>query len=413
MVVVTPFKGLVPPKDVVPNLCSPPYDVINSKEARVMAGDNEQTFLRVVKPEINLDENVHIYDDLVYETGKQMLNNFVENGFLVQQNTPCLFIYSQKMGEHVQYGIVAGASVEEYGNGTIKLHEQTRQAKEDDRTRMVKTQMANTGPVFLTYNANSKIDEIVDDIVSKPADRCFVNYLNVEHKLWIVEDQEIIDKLVDEFETVPASYVADGHHRARSAWRVGAELTEEKSKVDSSSFLAVFFPHNQLQIIDYNRIVKDLNGLSVDEFFEALEESFEVELVEDENKQPNHKYQFSMYIEKQWYHLTIKDEVLEELPPKDPSEALGSYRLTQLLLDPILDIGDLRKSDRIDFVGGIRGYEELEKRVDEDDFVVAFGVAPVTIEELMEVADAGCLMPPKSTWFEPKLASGLVVKKIE
>ncbi|KAL0223857.1 hypothetical protein P9112_003247 [Eukaryota sp. TZLM1-RC] len=418
--IVKPFSAYRPPQDVAGDVCGPPYDVLNSAEARVLAEGNPRSILHVNKPEIDLAEDIDLYSDQVYEMGRSNLHKFISEGWLVKDDSPGFYIYSQQDGDHVQYGLCALTSVHEYENGKIRIHEHTRAAKQRDRERMVNTQNANVGPVFLTYEQNDTIDSIVAQVIKKdPTTQC-PGPDNTFHKVWVVSDAELITRIVEEFSNVNAFYIADGHHRAASAFRVGKERYEAAVAAGETVsgdepfnfFLSVVFPSTQLKIVDYNRVVKDLNGLNPDEFKEKLSKVFEFTEESNEPIRPSKLHEYSLLLDNKWYRCVLKDSIVSRLSPDDPVANLDTQILTNEVLSPILNIQDLRTCNRIDFVGGTRGLEGLEKRCKED-CVAAFALYPVSIEELMAVADASMLMPPKSTWFVPKLASGLVVRMIE
>eukprot|EP00742_Colponemidia_sp_Colp-10_P001891 GILJ01002022.1.p1 GENE.GILJ01002022.1~~GILJ01002022.1.p1 ORF type:complete len:445 (+),score=75.70 GILJ01002022.1:76-1335(+) len=416
MVRIQPFKAFRPRPDLAKDIASPPYDVLDTEEARTMAGDNQFSFLHVNKPEIDLAKEVDIYDETVYQKGCENLKKFVGNGWLVRDNEPSLYVYAQKMGEHRQYGIMAGASVQEYENNLIKKHELTRKKKEEDRTKLTHMQNANIGPVFLTYRSSSRIDEIVAGVVSSKApEHDFTADDGVQHTVWVVPSSETA-ALVECFQEIPCSYIADGHHRAASAYNVGKMKRAEAEKAGAAVtgeeefnfFMACFFPHDQLRIMDYNRIVKDLNGFTAEQFLDKVREKFDVSAVGGEqDPKPTQRRHFSMYLGSTWYRLVAKEGSFDN---QDPVKSLDVEILTNNILAPLLNIGDLRTDDRIDFVGGIRGLRELESRCDVDRWAVAFALYPVSLEELMSIADAGEIMPPKSTWFEPKLRSGVLVR---
>ncbi|KAL0225174.1 hypothetical protein RCL1_003086 [Eukaryota sp. TZLM3-RCL] len=415
-----PFAAYRPPSDLASKVISHPYDVIDSDEARALAEGNPYSILHVNKPEIDLPVETHLYSDEVYAKGRENLEKFISEGYLQKDPQSCYYIYSQQLGDHVQYGVVGVTSVHEYGSGKIKIHENTRQAKEDDRTRMINEQNANVGPVFLTYPAQESIDNVVNELIKKVPDMDAVGPDGTLHKAWVVSDAELMVQLESLFAEIPAFYIADGHHRAASSARVGkmrydAAIAAGETVTGNEPFnyfLSVVFPHNQLKVIDYNRVVKDLNGLSANEFMEAVKQSFTLSEGQNDEIRPPSRHQFSLFIEGQWYLMTLKPEVEATLPKDDPVANLDTQILTDLVLNPILNIGDLRKSDRIDFIGGTRGLKALSDRCSKD-CAVAFALHPVSMEELMAVSDKGQLMPPKSTWFVPKLMSGCVIRLIE
>jgi uncharacterized protein (DUF1015 family) len=411
MSIVRAFCAYRPRPELASKVASFPYDVINSDEARELAAGNPYTFLHVGKPEIDLDPAVPLYDDRVYAKGRDNLYGLIRDGVLLKEEKPCLYVYQQKMGSHVQAGIVGLCSVKEYEEGLIKKHEFTRRDKEDDRTRHVTEQNANAEPVFLTYQARKDIDQIVDWVRAKPPLYDLVTTDGIGHTVWRVDDEEWQKHLETLFLQVPALYVADGHHRTAAAARTGAALREKSATRTGEEpfeyFMAVVFPHDQLQIMDYNRVVKDLDGLGPEAFLEKVAEKFDV--AEANGPKPEAKTTFGMYLGGKWYRLSAKAGTF---PAGDPVKGLDVSILQDNLLSPILGIADPRTDKRIDFVGGIRGTQELEKRVREG-WAVAFSLFPTSLDQLMSVADSGQVMPPKSTWFEPKLRSGLLVRLIE
>jgi len=415
MSIIRPFRGLRPRADLSAQVASPPYDVLNSEEARAMAEGNPVSFLHVIKPEIDLDPGIDHYDDRVYETAAANLRRFIDEGTLVQDDTPLLYLYKQRMGDHEQFGLLGCASAAEYEADLIKKHEHTRPDKEADRTRHVDDCDANAGPVFLTYHATTEINALITQIASTDPDVDFVADDDIAHTLWVIRDTAKMQQLVEAFAKVEALYVADGHHRSASAASVARRRAEANPShtgdEEYNFFLTVVFPHNQLQILDYNRVVKDLANHTPDSLLAAIQSKFEVSDVSSaDDAKPKQVHDFAMYIGGRWYRLTAKDGTY---PSGDPVAGLDVSILQENLLAPELAIGDPRKDTRIDFVGGIRGLAELERRcsgTDSDDaWAVAFAFYPTSIEQLLSVADAGKIMPPKSTWFEPKLRSGLVV----
>lgn len=415
MATLKAFKGYRPPQNIVKELASRPYDVLNSSEARAEAAENKYSLLHIIKPEIDLDENINLYSQEVYDKAKENFKKFQDNGWLLQDDKEYLYIYAQTMFGKTQYGIVGCASVDDYMNNVIKKHELTRPDKEEDRMKHVRITNANMEPVFFSYPAVAEIDKIVADYVNaNKADYDFTADDGVGHHFWVVSDKPKIDKIIALFEKLPATYVADGHHRTAAAALVG---NEKKSKNPNHTgneeynfFLAVHFPDNQLTIIDYNRVVKDLNNYSVPEFIKKLEFAFDIEDKGAEIYKPNALHNFSMYLEGRWYSLTANVGTYNN---NDPIVVLDVTILTNQVLSPLLDIKDLRRSKRIDFVGGIRGLEELKRRVDSGEMKVAFAIFPVSMKQLINIADSGQIMPPKTTWFEPKLRSGLVVHELE
>jgi len=409
---IRPFRAHRPRPDRVTQVASPPYDVLNSEEARTMAEGNPVSFLHVVKPEIDLDRDIDLYDDRVYAKGAENLRRLIEEGVLVREEKPAFYVYQQIMGDHKQAGVVAGASVEEYENDLVKKHEFTRPDKENDRTRHVAELNANTGPVFLTYRAREDIDRLVDQIRENEPLYDFEADDGIRHTVWAVTEDSLIRQLTERFAEVPCSYVADGHHRSASAARVGKERREANPNHGGDEtynhFLAVFFPENQLKILDYNRVVKDLNGRTPEQFLEEVKKSFDVTAAPAGQPKPTEPTTFGMFLEGRWHRLTAKPGTF---PAGDPVKSLDVSILQDNLIAPVLGIEDPRRDTRIDFVGGIRGTAELEKRVKEGA-AVAFALFPTNIHQLMSVADAGQVMPPKSTWFEPKLRSGLLVRSL-
>lgn len=422
MATVKPFRGLRPAAETAGKVASYPYDVISSDEAREIAGGNPLSFLHVVKPEIDLPVDIDLYDDRVYAKAVENFNDFVRRGVLVQDPCQCYYLYRQIMGDHSQVGLVACAWVEDYLAGKIKRHEFTRRDKEDDRTRHVNDVNANAGPVFLTYRASHEIDARVAVITKRNPDADFTADDGIRHTLWVVSEQEEIEFFTARFGGIDSFYVADGHHRAASAARVGKERRDKNpghtGDEEYNFFLAVLFPHDQLKILDYNRVVKDLNGLGPDDFLARVREKFEVReeraadpaASESECLDPARTHRFGMILDGKWYSLEPRAGTFD---PADPVGSLDVSILQTNLLAPVLGILDPRSDKRIDFIGGIRGRRHLVKVVASGRFKVAFAMHPTSIEELMRIADAGEVMPPKSTWFEPKLRSGLVVHYLE
>ena len=409
MATLRPFKAYRPLKQYASEVASKPYDVLNSDEARAEAKDHPISFLHVGKPEIDLDKSIHLYDQRVYEKGKENLDKLIADGILMPDKEAYLYLYAQTMNGHTQYGIVGCVSVQEYLNDTIKKHELTRKDKEDDRTNHVRVTNAHTGPIFLTYRASVQVDSIVDAITLTNAEYDFIADDGVRHQVWLIKEPEAIRSLTDAFKSIPYLYVADGHHRSASAARVGKERAEENTDhtggEEYNFFLAVLFPHNQLQIMDYNRVVKDLNGLTSEAFLQAIEKNFTLQKV-DRQMKPRRKGEYGMYLEGSWYLIQAHPELLKN---SDPVAILDVSILQKYLLQSILGIQDPRTDKRIDFVGGIRGLIELEKRVNSGEMKAAFALFPTSVEELMSIADDGKTMPPKSTWFEPKLRDGLLI----
>ena len=414
MVDVRPFRGLRPKPEYAEKIASPPYDVLSSEEARKLAMENPISFLHVIKPEIDLPEGTDPYSDEVYHRGAVNLQRLIKAGYMQRDAQPRYYLYRQIMGEHKQIGLVAVASVVEYDNGTMKKHELTRKKKEDDRTRHIDAQNAQSGPVFLTYKHNDEIDRIIEKAISEKPAVDFTAEDGVEHTLWIVSDPDTEKAIREGFGKIDALYIADGHHRSASASRV-RKMRMEKNPAHTGEeeynfFLSVIFPDNQMKIMDYNRVVKDLHGLSEKQFLERISEKFDVEKAATEAYRPRKLHEFGMLLNGYWYRLLAKDGSFD---PADPVASLDVAILQDNLLGPVLGIGDPRSDERIDFVGGIRGLGELEKRVDTGEWKVAFALFPTGINQLMAIADAGKTMPPKSTWFEPKLRSGMVVHLLD
>jgi uncharacterized protein (DUF1015 family) len=416
MAIVRPFRGLRPPRAIAEELACLPYDVMNSEEAKAMAKGKKRSLLHITRSEIDLPEETDVHSDEVYNKSVENFRKWQENGWLVQDDTACFYIYAQTMAGRTQYGIAGCAAVDDYLNGVIKKHELTRPDKEQDRMIHVRVNNANIEPVFFTYPAVKEIDEIVNGIVgTKKPEYDFVAEDGIGHHFWVIKDKKtnlLIEKLFRE--KVPYTYVADGHHRTAAAALVGKEKRENnpgfKGTEEFNFFLAVHFPDNQLKIIDYNRTVKDLNGLSEAQFIEKLSVGFRVEEKGTEIYRPSGLHNFSMYLGGKWYSLTATTGTFDD---NDPIGVLDVTVLTNQILAPVLDIQDLRRSKRIDFVGGIRGLGELKKRVDKAEMKVAFALFPVSMSQLITIADSGNIMPPKSTWFEPKLRSGLVIHLLD
>ncbi|MEO0795883.1 MAG: DUF1015 domain-containing protein [Verrucomicrobiota bacterium] len=400
---IRPFQGLRPKPDHAATVASLPYDVVNRAEAKELAAGNRNSFLRVVRAEIDLPESVDAYDASVYEQAKKNLQELQDRDVIEREGEPTIYVYQQRMGDHVQRGIVAVCNIEDYENDLIKKHEKTRQAKEDDRTRLNGVLRAHPGPVFLTYKDEAAINQIVDETVKSEPFIDFVAPDEVGHTVWKISGNEA---LVEAFKAVDVFYVADGHHRSASAARVGKELREANPSHTGDEgynwFLNVLFPASELKVLPYNRLVYTLNGQSKEAFLEALNKV--VTVTEGAEPSPDAVGKLSMYLDGKWYGMDLSG-----LPANDPISKLDVSKLQDHILAPLLGIADPRTSDDIEFIGGIRGTEELEKRVNNGDGAVAFSMYPVTVEQLMEIADAGQIMPPKSTWFEPKLRSGLFV----
>lgn len=414
MAVVRPFKAIRPTKELAEKVAALPYDVMNSEEARRMVVGNPYSFLHVDKAEIDLDPSVDLYDTRVYEKARDNLYRMIDEGVFVQDAAACLYIYKQVMNGRAQIGIVGCTAVDDYRDNIIKKHELTRADKEQDRINHVDYCDANTGPIFLTYRAKDAVNAIVDQQMEKAPVYDFVSEDGIGHTVWVVDDAATVEKLCREFAGVDYLYIADGHHRSASAVRVGGMRRQAKPDYDGSEefnyFLSVIFPDEQLYIMDYNRIVKDLNGNTAQQFLAKVGEKFAVTAYAGEGAlKPQKKHTYGMYLAGKWYLLEAKDGTYDAA---DPVARLDVSILQNNLLHPILDIGDPRTDKRIDFVGGIRGLNALSDRVDSGEMTVAFSMFPTTMEDLMDIADAGAIMPPKSTWFEPKLRSGLFIHKL-
>lgn len=414
MITIKPFKGFRPVPSKVLQVVSRPYDVLNTEEARAEADGNPLSFLHVVKPEIDLPKDTDPYSMEVYEKGRDNFRQLIDQGVFVQDTDSHLYIYRLTMGNHVQSGIVASASVEDYFEGRIKKHELTRPDKEEDRMNHVRISGINAEPVFFAYPSMKELDDIVNSIENNEPEYDIETDDGIRHEFWIVRDRGQISRIVSAFEKMPATYVADGHHRTAAAALVGQEMKKNSphhtGKEEYNYFLAVHFPDNQLKIIDYNRVIKDLNELSESEFINRLQEAFVVSPLENNDPAPEKIHSFGMYLGNKWYRLEAKEGTYDD---RDPIGVLDVTILSKKILEPILSIHDLRLDKRIDFVGGIRGLKELERRVDSGEMKVAFALYPVSMRQLMDIADSGAIMPPKTTWFEPKLRSGLVVHMLE
>ncbi|MCS7054033.1 MAG: DUF1015 family protein [Ignavibacterium sp.] len=415
MAVIRPFKALRPTKENAHLVASVPYDVINVEEAKELAKDNPLSFLHVTRSEIDLPENIDVYSNEVYQKAKENLDNLINNAPLVLDEEPHFYLYRLIMNGRAQTGIAATFSVDDYDNDVILKHEKTRKVKEDDRTNHIITTNAQTGVVFLTYRGVQSINEIVDHTIQTlQPEYDFIAPDGIQHTIWILPD-EYNQTIISEFEKINKLYIADGHHRAKSASRAREEKMKSnpnhKGDEEYNYFIAVIFPAEQLQILPYNRVVFDLNGLSKEDFLNAISEKFEVSLTEQ--KEPKNQKEFCMYLDHQWYNLKARDSVLASLSlEKSVGEKLDVSILQNFLLNPVLGIDDPRTSNRIDFIGGIRGTKELEKLVDSGKAAVAFSLYPVSLDDLMNISDAGEIMPPKSTWFEPKLRDGLLTHLI-
>lgn len=413
MAVIKPFKGIRPPKALVEQVASRPYDVLNSDEARTEAEGNEKSLYHIIKPEIDFPVGTDEHDPAVYTKAAENFQKFQDNGWLVQDNKENYYVYAQTMNGRTQYGLVVCAAVEDYMTGNIKKHELTRRDKEEDRMKHVRVNNANIEPVFFAYPHQDELDAIVAEVTAKPAEYDFVAPDGFGHHFWVIDNEATIARITELFAAIPSMYIADGHHRSAAAALVGDEKRRQnpnhQGDEEYNYFLAVCFPDNQLNIIDYNRVVKDLNGLSDDDFLKALEANFEVKEMGTEIYKPNALHNFSLYLSGKWYSLTAKEGTYND---NDPIGVLDVTISSNLILDEILGIKDLRSDKRIDFVGGIRGLGELKKRVDSGEMKVALALYPVSMKQLIDIADTGNIMPPKTTWFEPKLRSGLVIHKL-
>ncbi|HPD44339.1 MAG TPA: DUF1015 domain-containing protein [Dysgonamonadaceae bacterium] len=407
---VKPFKGVRPPKEWVKEVASRPYDVLNSEEARKEAEGNEKSLYHIIKPEIDFPEGKDEHDADVYEKAAENFRLFRQKGWLVQDDREMYYVYAQTMNGKTQYGIVVGAYVDDYMTGKIKKHELTRRDKEEDRMKHVRITNANLEPVFFAYPDRPELDEIVRRITSGAPEYDFVSEDGVGHHFWLVSDQKDIDAVTRIFDSIPAMYIADGHHRSAAAALVGAEKARNnpnhKGDEEYNYFMAVCFPQSQLTIIDYNRLVKDLNGLTPEEFLQKLGKNFIVEPTGTEIQRPRGLHNFSIYLDGKSFSVTARPSIIND---DDPIEQLDVTLTSRYILDEILGIKDLRSDKRIDFVGGIRGLGELKKRVDSGEMALAIALYPVSMKQLMDIADSGNIMPPKTTWFEPKLRSGIVI----
>ena len=415
MAVIKPFKGIRPPKALVEKVQSRPYDVLNSDEARAEAEGNEISLYHIIKPEIDFPVGTDEHDPRVYEKAAENFALFQEKGWLVQDDKEQYYIYAQTMNDHTQYGLVVCAYVDDYLNGVIKKHELTRADKEEDRMKHVRVNNANIEPVFFAYPDNALLDALVARYTAEAPEYDYVAQGDgFRHQLWIIDDEADMAAVTAEFAKMPALYIADGHHRSAAAALVGAEKARQNPNhvgdEEYNYFMAVCFPAGQLTIIDYNRVVKDLNGLTPEELLAKLADNFIVEPKGTEIYKPAALHNFSLYVDGQWYSLTAKEGTYND---SDPIGVLDVTISSNLILHDILGLGDLRKDKRIDFVGGIRGLGELKRRVDSGEMKMALALYPVSMKQLMDIADTGNIMPPKTTWFEPKLRSGLVIHKLE
>ena len=415
MATIRPFKGIRPPKELVEKVESRSYDVLSSEEARAEAGDNEMSLYHIIKPEIDFSPETSEYDPKVYEQAARNFKKFQDKGWLVQDEKPAYYIYAQTMNGKTQYGLVVGAFVDDYLHGTIKKHELTRKDKEEDRMKHVRVNDANIEPVFFAYPDNKVLDELINKYVKNSAPEYdFIAPIDgFGHQFWVIADANDIDVITKEFAKMPALYIADGHHRSAAAALVGAEKAKNnpnhKGDEEYNYFMAVCFQASQLTILDYNRVVKDLNGLTSAQFLEKVAQNFDVQKMGKEMYHPTGLHNFSLYLDGEWYSLTAKKGTYNDA---DPIGVLDVDISSRLILDEVLGIKDLRTDKRIDFVGGIRGLNELKERVDSGEMKMALALYPVSMKQIMDIADSGKIMPPKATWFEPKLRSGLVIHKL-
>ena len=414
MATIKPFRGIRPPKQYVEEVESRPYDVLDSEEARKEAGDNEKSLYHIIKPEIDFAPGTSEYDPRVYDKAAENFKKFQEKGWLVQDDKEQYYIYAQTMNGKTQYGLVVCAYVDDYLNGVIKKHELTRRDKEEDRMKHVRVNNANIEPVFFAYPDNSVLDSLIMKYAQTTPEYDFIAPIDgFRHQFWVISNDDDIATVTKEFANMPSLYIADGHHRSAAAALVGAEKAKQDPNHNGTEeynyFMAVCFQASQLTILDYNRVVKDLNGLTSEEFINALKKNFDVEEKGADTYKPNQLHNFSLYLDGKWYSLTAKAGTFDDT---DPIGVLDVDISSRLILDEILGIKDLRSDKRIDFVGGLRGLEELKRRVDSGEMRMALALYPVTMKQIMDIADSGKIMPPKATWFEPKLRSGLVIHKL-
>lgn len=414
MAIIKPFRGIRPPKELAKQVSSRPYDVLNSDEAREEAAGNEMSLYHIIKPEINFEPGTDEMDPKVYPSAREHFDAFRKNGWLKQDNKENYYVYAQTMDGRTQYGLVVAAYVDDYMTGKIKKHELTRKDKEEDRMKHVRVNNANIEPVFFAYPHRDDLDAIIAKVTANEPEYDFISDLDgFGHTFWVIDDEATIAKITEIFKEIPNMYIADGHHRSAAAALVGDEKRKQnpnhKGDEEYNYFLAVCFPDNQLNVIDYNRVVKDLNGLDAQGFLAAIAENFDVKDMGTEIYKPNHLHNFSLYLEGHWYSLTAKAGRYND---NDPIGVLDVTISSNLILDQILGIKDLRRDQRIDFVGGIRGLGELKRRVDSGEMKMALALYPVTMKQIMDIADSGNIMPPKTTWFEPKLRSGLIIHEL-
>lgn len=414
MAKVKPFKGVRPPRELVENVASRPYDVLNSDEARAEAEGNPKSLYHIIKPEIDFEPGTDEHDPRVYDRAVENFNAFQKNGWLVQDDKEHYYIYAQTMDGRTQYGIVIAANVDDYMQGRIKKHELTRRDKEEDRMKHVRVNNANIEPVFFAFPENPVLEGIISRISESEPEYNFTADDGFGHHFWVIDEEDTIATITEEFAKIPSLYIADGHHRTAAAALVGNEKAKSnpshRGDEEYNYFLAVAFPASHLKIIDYNRVVRDLNGLSPEEFIKAIEKNFTVECIGENVYAPARLHNFSLYLDGKWYSLTAKDGTYND---SDPIGMLDVTVSSDLILRDILGISDLRSDKRIDFVGGIRGLGELKRRVDSGEMAMALALYPVTMQQLMNIADTGNIMPPKTTWFEPKLRSGLIIHKLD
>ena len=415
MATIKPFKGVRPPKEFVEEVESRPYDVLDSEEAREEAGNNEKSLYHIIKPEINFEKGTSEYDPRVYQSAADQFKKFQEKGWLVQDNDEHYYIYAQTMGDKTQYGLVVGAFVQDYMTGVIKKHELTRRDKEEDRMKHVRVCDANIEPVFFAYPDNSVLNDLLNRYAKTKPEYDFIAPIDgFRHQFWVISDKNDIKTITEEFAKMPSLYIADGHHRSAAAALVGAEKARQNPNHNGNEeynyFMAVCFQASQLTILDYNRVVKDLNGMTAEEFLKALEQDFTVEKKGEKEYKPQALHEFSLYLDKCWYSLKAKPGTYND---SDPIGVLNVDISSRLILDKLMGIKDLRSDKRIDFVGGLRGLKELKRRVDNGEMRWALALYPVSMKQIMDIADSGKIMPPKATWFEPKLRSGLIIHKLE
>ncbi len=414
MATIKPFRGIRPPQSLVEKVESYPYDVLSSEEARKSAEGNEMSFYHINMPEINFPEGVAFDDPRVYDEANKQFRKFIENGWLVQDENENYYLYAQSMGEKTQYGIVVAASAADYHNGLIKRHELTRREKEEDRMKHVIVTDINAGPAFFAYPDDEVLNKLIARYaITKPEYDFTAPEDGFRHRLWVISDKDDIDTITKEFAKMPSLYIADGHHRSAAAARVAQEKAKadpnHTGKEEYNYFMAVCFPASQLTILDYNRVIKDLNGMASEEFLKALEKNFVVVKKGKEDYRPQYLHEFSMYLDGEWYSLTARPGTYDD---NDPIGCLDVDISSRLILDELMGIKDLRSDKRVDFVGGLRGLKELRRRVDSGEMRWALALYPVSMKQIMNIADSGKIMPPKATWFEPKLRSGLVVHKL-